>query len=201
MSLIKLKHPIIFSFVPIKDYNTMIIKVDIFILSFGFNYVINALCFNESTIHKIYEDKGEYNLGYFLPKILLSFVLTNIFVILIKYNFLSDKDIINIKNETQSHISDILSQVKRRLIIKYIIFFVSGSLFLLLFWYYLSSFCAVYQNTQIYVIINTFITFFISLLYPFFINVIPGGIRIYSLREKDRQFFYRINYTYIFSII
>ena len=70
ISLIKTKHPIIFSFIPIKDYNTMIIKLCLFFLSFCIYYAINTLFFNQKTIHQIYEDGGSYNFVYFLPQIL-----------------------------------------------------------------------------------------------------------------------------------
>jgi hypothetical protein len=196
MSLIKLKHPIIFSFIPVKDYNTMIIKIDIFMLSFAIKYAINALFFNESTIHQIYEDKGEYNLAFFLPKIILSFCITNVFIIIIKYFFLSERDITKIKNsEAKSLASEEVTKVEKCLIIKYIIFYVLGILFLALFWYYLSSFCAVYQNSQIFLIINTFICFAFSLLYPFFINFLPVALRRFSLsnNNKNSQLIYRIS--------
>ena len=58
-ALIKAKHPIIFSFCPFKDYNSFIIKIDLFALSFSLNYFFNALFFDEAVIHKIYEDEGD----------------------------------------------------------------------------------------------------------------------------------------------
>ena len=192
MSLIRLKHPIVFSFFPIKDYNTMIIKIDIFLISFAVCYAMNALFFNEKTIHQIYEDKGKYNLLYFLPKIILSFILSHIIVVVIKYFFLSEKDILSIKyKEKKSQATEEVDKVKRCITIKYIIFYILGSFFLILFWYYLSSFCAVYQNSQIFLIINTFISFSFSLLYPFFINLIPIVIRKFSLNASNREWIYK----------
>ena len=194
ISLMKLKHPLIFSFFPMKDYNTMIIKIDIFLISFAVCYAMNALFFNESTIHHIYEDKGEYKLPYFFPKIVLAFILSHIVVVILKYFFLSERDILVIKyKETRTQASEQVDKVKRCLIIKYIIFYVAGALFLILFWYYLSSFCAVYQNSQIFLIINTFISFAISLFYPFIINLIPVVIRSFSLSSQNRQWIYKTN--------
>ena len=89
ISLIRTKHPFIFSFCPINDYNSIIIKMSIFNLFFSVNYAINRVFFNESTIHKIYEDKGFYNFIYLVPQILYSFVISHAFYILIKYFFLS----------------------------------------------------------------------------------------------------------------
>ena len=194
ISLMKLKHPLIFSFFPTKDYNTMIIKIDIFLISFAVCYAMNALFFNESTIHHIYEDKGEYKFSYFLPKIIFAFILSHIVVIILKYFFLSERDILVIKyKETRIQASEQVDKVKKCLIIKYIIFYVAGALFLILFWYYLSSFCAVYQNSQIFLIINTFISFSISFFYPFIINLIPVVIRSFSLRNQSRQWIYKTN--------
>ena len=67
-SLIRIKHPLLFSFIPLNDYNNLIIKMNLFILNFGICSAINALFFTESTFHKIYKDKGKYDFGFFLGK-------------------------------------------------------------------------------------------------------------------------------------
>ena len=63
--------------------------------------------------------------------------------------------------------------------------------FLLLFWFYLSSFCAVYQNTQIFLIINTFISMMISFLYPMIINFLPAFLRNFSLKSNNNNSMYK----------
>ena len=194
ISLIKAKHPIIFSFWPRNDYNSMIIKVCLFFLSFSFYYFVNSLFFDEKTIHKIYEDKGIYNFIYLAPYILYSFIISHTLSVIIKYIFLSDRNLYEIKSQkTYRKANNKVSKVKRCLIIKYICFFVLSYIFLSFFWYYLSSFGAVYQNTQIYVIENTFISFVFSFIYPFAINIIPALLRIYSLKESNRELCYKIS--------
>jgi hypothetical protein len=194
ISLIKAKHPIIFSFWPRNDYNSIIIKVCLFFLSFSFYYFVNSLFFDEKTIHKIYEDKGIYNFIYLAPYILYSFIISHTLSVIIKYIFLSDRNLYEIKSQkTYRKANNKVSKVKRCLIIKYICFFVLSYIFLSFFWYYLSSFCAVYQNTQIYVIENTFISFVFSFIYPFAINTIPALLRIYSLKESNRELCYKIS--------
>ena len=192
ISLLRAKHPIIFSFIPIKDYNSMIIKIDMFLIGFGVIYAMNALFFTEATIHQIYKDKGEYKLSYFLPKTFLSFFVAHIFITAIRYIFLSERNILEIKRqETRIQAADQVDRVKKRLIIKYIIFYVAGVLFLILFWYYLSSFGAVYQNSQVLLIVNTFLSSAFSLVYPFVINIIPVAIRKFSLSTNNREIFYK----------
>ena len=196
ISLLLVKHPIIFSFYPKKDYNSMIIKIDLFFFSFSIYYFTNALFFVESTIHKIYEEGGIYNFIFLIPFISYSFLISHILTIFIKYFSLSERNLYEIKNEKSfKKVYDKVSDVKRCLIIKYILFYVIGSLILMFFWYYLSSFGAVYQNTQIYLIKNTLISFCFSLIYPFIINLIPGMFRFYSLKgeTRKRKCFYKIS--------
>ena len=194
ISLIKIKHPIIFTFYPNKDYNTFIIKLDLFMLFFSVIYAMNALFFNDSVIHQIYSDKGNYNFGYFLPKIILAFILSHIVNTLIKYIFLSERNVLEIKlQQTREQAYERVDDVKRCLTIKYIIFYILGALFLILFWYYLSSFGAVYKNSQTFLIINTFISSTFSLLYPFFINLFAAIFRINSLNNNNRKIFYTIS--------
>ena len=63
------------------------------------------------------------------------------------------------------------------------------------FWYFISCFCIVYKNTQIILIKDTFLSFFLSMLYPFGINLFPGFLRIPALKNpnKNRDFLYTIS--------
>ena len=190
-SLIRKKHPILFSFYFIKDYNSNIIKVDLFFLSFSIYYFFNALFFDESTIHQIYEDGGIYNLFYLIPFTLYSFVFSHIFFVLIKYFSLTERNICKIKAYGKNNNVD---NVKRQIIIKYIAFFTLSIMFLFFLWFYLSSFGAVYQNTQVHLIYNTMLSFGFSLLYPFIINCIPALFRINSLKNSKREIMYKSSY-------
>ena len=76
--------------------------------------------------------------------------------------------------------------------IKFICFFALSSIFLILFSYYVSCFCAVYKKTQIILIKDTLISFGLHLLYPFIFYAIASIIRIFSVQkpEKFLEFFY-----------
>ena len=69
ISLLKTKHIFIFAFFHSKDYNIRIIKIDLFFLNFSIYFTVNALFFNDNTMHKIYEDQGSFNFIYQLPKL------------------------------------------------------------------------------------------------------------------------------------
>jgi hypothetical protein len=55
-SLIKNNHPLIVSFIPFKDYNSLVIKMFLFFFSFSLDLTINAIFFTDDTMHKIHED-------------------------------------------------------------------------------------------------------------------------------------------------
>ena len=79
--------------------------------------------------------------------------------------------------------------------IKFAIFFILNFILLGLFWYYLTCFNAIYKNTQVYLIENTFISFAFSLFYPFIINILPTIIRMNSIHSsnKDQEYCYKLS--------
>ena len=193
-SLIKTKHPIIFSFCLRKDFNVFIIKICLFFFYFALYYAFNTLFFDLTVIHNIYKSEGNYDISFVLPSIIYSFLLSYIIFNFIKFFTLSERDLKKIKNEkTISKASERVPSIERCLIIKNVCYFILSILFLFIFWYYLSSFCALYKNSQVHLIKNTFISFVIGLIFPFFINLIPGIFRLLSLKRNNRECLYRTN--------
>ena len=194
ISLIKKKQLIIFTFFPTTDYNSKIIKICLFLFSFVLYYTVNAQFFNDSAIHKIYQDKGTYNFIYNIPQILYSTIISSVINFIVKSFSLSEKNVLAIKKrKTIEEIEIKFHKVLKCLVIKFILFFIICFLFLLLFWYYLACFCAVYKNTQYYLMKDTAMSFCLSLLYPFGLNLIPGLFRIPSLKKNNREFLYKIS--------
>ena len=189
ISLIKNKQIISFTFCTINDYNSGIIKKFIFFLSFALHYTINALFFNDSNMHQIYEDKGKYNFSYQYPKILISSIssIAILRIILITL-ILTDKNILQVKNQPTKNLAIKMKQKILKFInIKFAIFFILNFILLIIFGYYLTCFNGIYENTQIYLIESTFISFGFSLLYPFIINIFPSIFRVCSLDEKAKN--------------
>ena len=193
-SLLKTKQALIFSFIQSNDYNSTITKICLFVFSFALYLTINALFFTDSTIHEIYEEEGNFNFIYQLPQILYSSIISSVINILIKFLSLSEKNILKLKNEKKTN--DLTSEKKKLLNIlriKFIWFFNISLIFLLLFWYYLGCFCAIYKNTQIHLLKDCLISFALSLLYPLGINLLPGIFRIPSLKNNKKKCYYQIS--------
>ena len=194
-SLIAIKNPILFSFCPRKDYNSIIIRMYIFNLSFSIYYATNFIFFNDDILHKIYEEGGKYDIIYFIPKISISFGVGYLITALIKFIFLSERNLLRIKFDTASLsiAYTIADKERRNLIIKYVFFFILGILFLGFFWMLLSSFGAVYPNTQMFIFKNALVSFAMALVYPFFSSIFPCVFRMASLRSKNSECVFKLS--------
>jgi len=193
-SLLRIKHLIIFTFYTHNDYNSTIIKICLLFFSFALYYTVNALFFTDSTMHKIYEDEGMFNIIYQIPQILYSSLISSAINNILKYFSLTEKNVIEIKRE-KINLERKVRNTLKCLKLKFFLFFSLSLFFLSIFWYYLASFCAVYKNTQIYLIKDVLISFALTLLYPFGLCLLPGILRIPSLRnpEKEREYMYKIS--------
>jgi len=195
-SLLKKKNLILFTFYPNNDYNLPSIKIFLFLVSFSLYFTINGFFFNDDTMHKINEDHGNFNLLYQLQQIFYSSIVSAIINILLKQLSLSEKNILSLKREKKYNKALQFSKnIKKCLDIKFFIFFILSYLLLLFFWYFIACFCGVYVNTQIILFKDTLISFCLSMVYPFGLNLIPGFFRIPALRaaKKEKIFIYKIS--------
>ena len=137
-------------------------------------------------MHKIYEDKGKFNFIFQIPQIIYSSLISSIINSAIKLLSISQNNIIELKQEKEKE-NENLEKIRNKLIlkfkIKFALFFILTFLFLLFFLYYISCFCCIYENTQIQLIEDTLISFALSLIYPFFIYLLPSLLRFKSLRD------------------
>ena len=144
--------------------------------------------FSDSTMHKINENNGKFDLIYQIPQILYSSIISSVINMLLKNLSLSEKNILLLKRERNIQKAKKESnKIKRCIIIKFIIFFIISNSLLLFFWYFISCFCAVYINTQKTLLKDTFISFGFSMLYPFGLNLFSGFFRIPALRDKAQK--------------
>ena len=182
-SLLKKNQSILFSFYPNKDYNVKIIKAFLFFFFYASDITVNALFFTDDTMHKIYVDTGVFNLNYQLPQIIYSFLISNAINFIIEYLSLSDDAINSIKGKKTINLSA-NKKIINCIQIKILFFFITTFILLLVFWYYISCFCCIFENTQIHLFKDSLMSFGISLIYPVFINLLPGIFRIPALRNK-----------------
>ena len=186
--LIKKSNPILFIFH--QNYDSQRMKTIILINNFCLNICVNQLFFTQNIIHKIYSNNNNYKFSAQLTHIILSTIISSVIITIIKLIFLTDRAVNEFKRsllyikreEAEKKLNKLMTQIR----IKNKIFCILAIIFTIIFWYYISCFCAVYKNTQIALIKNTLITFIITLIYPFIVSLIPSFIRIMTLRNADK---------------
>ena len=196
MSLLKTQHTLICALFNNSDYNSKIIKIDLFVVGFTIEYTINALFYNDDTMHKIYQDKGEFDLDTQIPIIIYSTLISCILNWPLNYLALSNDIIISFKQDNIRNNMMIKSKkLIKILTIKFILYFIISFLFLLFFWYYISMFGAIYKNTQIHLLKDIIIGLGFSLLFPFGIYLIPGIFRILALSNTKirKEYLYNLS--------
>ena len=202
ISLLKTKNNLIFSFCYNNDYNSKIIKIDLFFIGFTLFFTVNALFFDDSIMHKIYEDKGSFNLLYQLPQIIYSFFISSILNMILEFLSLSEGSILNLKNnKDKRYLRQRVAKLNKVLEIKFISYFILSFILLLFFCYYLSMFCSVYRNTQSHLIKDTLISFILSFIYPFGIYLIPGIFRIPSLSKSKNKKLCLYNFSKVLQML
>ena len=193
-SLLKKKNLIIFTFYPSNDYNLMTVKIALFLLSFSLFFTINGFFFSDATMNKINEDKGTYNFLNQIPQILYSTIISSIINMILKLLSLSEKQILIIKSQTNyKDAKDKSNNIRRCLRIKMITFSLLSLILMSFFWYFISAFCAVYKNTQMILIKDTLISFALTMIYPFGLNLFPGFFRLPALNavKHDKECIYK----------
>ena len=188
ISLIYTKHLLFFSFMPSFDYNSRIIKIYLFFFNFTVNFIVNALFFNDDTMHKIYTEKGSFNFIYNLPQIIYSSLISSLVINLIHFLALTNSIFIDLKQKKKKqNINNKAEEAKRLIKLKMLLFFFTNLMLLIFFWFYLGCFCAVYKNTQLHLIKDTLISLGTSMIYPFLTCILPGFLRMASLKVKKHD--------------
>ena len=111
ISLLKTQHSLICALFNNNDYNSGIIKIDLFLIGFAIEYIVNALFYNDDTMHKIYEDKGLFDLETQLPIAFYSTIISTILNYPLNFLALSNDAIINFKKDN-SKINIIIRKTK-----------------------------------------------------------------------------------------
>ena len=152
--------------------------------------------FTDESMHNVYENNGVFDFIYQIQQILYSTIICAGINVLLKQLSLSEKNILEIKQEKDyKKIKEKSKSIEKCIKIKFIIFFILSFLLLIFFWYFISCFCIVYKNTQIILIEDTSISFGLSMIYPFGLNLLPGIFRIPALRaeKKNKKCLYKFS--------
>ena len=147
---------------------------------------MNAFFFTDESMHKIYLNYGKYDFIQQIPQIIYSTIFSKSIDEFLCYLSLTDKHVYKIKNfniETKYKTLNIIKCIKEKLIVFFIFIFLLFGFF----WYLISCFCAVYENTQIIFIKDSFSSFLTGCIYEFVLYLFPTLLRIRALRDKEKN--------------
>ena len=192
-SYLKYNCVLIFSFFVYEDFNLMLVKYALFIFYSLLYLTFNTVFFNNNTIHNIYINEGDYVINYHWWKIFLAFILSIIFIKLIKWwiTFYRRKSLSMklLKRYTDAK-NEILRMIEQYHFHLKIFFPISCALFIF-FWYYISTVFAVFRYSYWYLLINWAICAIFHVAYSIVLNIIPTVMRYISLKKEGRECLYK----------
>jgi hypothetical protein len=196
-SLLRREHIILFTFFSWNDYNIIYVKLARFFFLIGTDMAMNVVFFFDESMHKIYLNYGKYDFVQQIPQIMYSTAISQLLEVFLCFLSLTDKYFYKIKSlKNDENIKEQILLIFKCVKIKLIIFFVFTFILFAFYWYFVSAFCAVYQNTQITFIKDSASSFLTGLLYPFVLYLIPSVLRILSLsdiKKKRFKFVYKLS--------
>ena len=196
-SLLRREHIILFTFFSWHDYNIIYVKLAKFFFLVCQDMAMNVIFFSDDSMHKIYADFGKYTFIQQIPQIIYSTTVSQLLEIFLCYLSLTDKNYYQIKVIKNIKINkNIVYKVLRCVKFKLFGFFSFTLILFAFYWYFVSSFCAVYHNTQSAFIKDSILSFLTGLLYPFILYLFPAILRILALKDtvkKRFKFIYKLS--------
>ena len=196
--LLKEKNKIISIFLNDQDYNLQSIKISTFLFDFTLSLTINALFYNDQAIYEINQQKEENSSNTQFSRIIYSAIISGVIGFIIQLFALSHKSIIELRNykeisEVEAEIPKLIQKLKA----KYVIYYAMTILLGILFFYYITAFCAIYLIIQINMISDSAFSFLLTMSYSIILSLISAIIRIFSVHKKSkfRHFLYFISWV------
>ena len=188
LSVILREHYVLFTFFSWNDYNLFYVKIERFFILICTEMTMNGLYFLHQTMHRKYAQNEEIGFVDKIPQYIFSLVVSHVIEIILCFLSMTDVHIYEIKalpkvEKKDERIFDILNKIKRKLIA----YFVFTFLLFLFYWYFISAFCAVYQNTQKIFLEDSAISIATSLIDPFIIYGATTFLRYLSLLKCCRK--------------
>lgn len=184
---IKTFHPIYIAFFSDSNTTVKFIEISNFLFGIATNLTFNALFFSDKYISNNYH--SGYNFIYEVPKSIfssLSGIVISLLCTLIKMDFPHEDFINEKKHKKKEYKRMIIKKMKHRNIIFFIILFA----FSILFWYFVTAFCAVYQNSQVSWILGALTSIILSFLIPIGLAFVVVSLRFIAIEYSIQSLFY-----------
>ena len=165
-----------------EDYNLSIIKFTFLMFQFIIYITVSALFFTDNTLNHIYKNKNKFDFPFMIRQVAFTFLICLGINIIFKLLVKTEDNIIDIKYGKKQ-----FNEAKCRIKCKFIFYLIFSIIFIIFGWFYISSFCAVYNNTQIILIECAGCSLAISFIYPFFTSLLSSSFRKCALNSKNKD--------------
>ena len=181
-SVLMREHIILVTFFAGYDYNLFYVKMERFFVLICTQFTMNGLFFIHESMHRKYVQGEDLTFVEKIPQLLFTLIVSHIIEVILCCLSMTDTPIYEIKalskkQNSGEKIIDIIDCMKSKLTI----FFIFTFFLFLFYWYFISAFCAVYQNTQVIFLRDSGLSILTSFLDPFIIYGITTFLRIISL--------------------
>ena len=149
---------------------------------------LNVFFFSDESMHNIYVSGGEFNFFDQITQMILTTIVSQILQVFLNFLTMTDIHYYDIKNMPKEQLNkktifSIIKTIKCKIFIYYIFSFI----LFFFYWYAITAFCAVYENTQKIFITDSLSSFIMGLIYPFLLYILPTGLRFLSLMAKEKK--------------
>ena len=197
LSFIKTRHLLICLF--FEDLNPLLLKISFFLFTSGICLGINTIFFDDKVLQIIYEAKGFYDiLNHIIDNIIL-IIISGIIALIIKsivtfFSF-TDVSVLKVVEKTDNIIEkdEKMEQAYDEITFRIARFYIISIILMGFFWFYVGSFCVVFINSQLYLIINAIISLMVIIILQFFYYIIPSTFRTVALNGKDNSSLYKFS--------
>ena len=184
-----------------KDIIFKQIKLSSFILSCSLDFFFNAFLYSDIYLQAEFEQENLIRLLIDYPKEILSSMASQFIVKLME--LIIDEHPISLflkrisvdKRNYLRAINFLLKKYEKR----FYIYIIIGYIFLLITWYFTSSFCTVYQNTQINLLYDTLESLGLNIFLPLPLSFISIVFRHFAILKLSKFLFFISNIFRIFS--
>ena len=186
---IKRENIIVFTFFTCDDYNLFCIKLSRFLFLVASDMAFNAFFFSDDSMHKLYLNYGKYDFIQDIPQIVYSTIFSQLIEIFICFLSLTDKYFYEIKESVLKGKDNKTFKIFHIIDVKLSFFYLFTFIFFIFYYYVIYLFCAVYKNSQIIFLKDSFISFCTGLIYSLVLYFISSSLRICSLRNSKKYIF------------
>ena len=164
------------------------IKLSFLIFGYEINFFLNSFFYTDQYISDTYHNDGVLDFFSSLPKSIYSFIVTLVISNLLRMLSNSKKQLNKIikeredKREYLKAMENELNKLKKKLVCYFIIVFILG----IFFSYYVSAFCAVYQNSQTFWLYGCLESLAMDFITPFIICIVLSILRYIGLKKKSK---------------